>query len=160
MTVLSCGQKGSNEHKNENQIKRVTFAISSYGCENGCPAAAVSIDSNLTINYYGGKFSYRKGYFKGKINRTTWDSIQFRFNKFISYGIDTTKLGKTDCPFLEIYITDKKSKHIFKINSGKLAKTDSEILKWFQRIAETAPLEQTDSLTFETSIQLPIPIKD
>jgi hypothetical protein len=157
LTLIACGQT---RHDSKG-ISKVTVAFSGYGCESECPFQAFSVDNNLTATFYGGQFADRQGYFKGTVSQAIWDSIQVRFDKFIVNGIDTTKHKKTDHPDVEFFIHDGFRKHRtrFNENTGKMTNDDLDILYWFVKIASRTDLKATDSLTFETTLQYPIPPK-
>jgi len=158
LTLIACG-KTRPESKG---ISKVTVAFSGYGCECGCPFQVLSVDEKLNATYYGGPFAERNGYYKGIISQEIWDSIQIRFDKFIIKGIDTARYKKTDHSEVEFIVQDALRKHRtrFQKNTGKMIKEDLDILYWFIKIAHRADLKPTDSLTFETSLQFPIPPKD
>ena len=155
LTLIACGQT----RPNNKGISKVTVAFSGYGCESECPFQAFSVDSSLTATFYGGQFANKKGYFKGTVSQATWDSIQIRFDKFIVNGIDTNKCKKTDHPDVEFFIHDVFRKHRtrFNKNTGEMTSDDLDILYWFINIASRTKLQSTDSLTFETTLQYPIP---
>ena len=142
-------------------ISKVTVAFSGYGCEGECPFQAFSVDNNLNATFFGGQFAGRKGFFKGKVSQSTWDSIQVRFNKFIVKGIDTTEYKKTDHPKVEFFIYDESQKHPkrFIKNTGEMTEEDLDVLYWFINIASRADLKVSDSLTFETTLQFSLPPK-
>ena len=158
LTLIACG-KTRPESKG---ISKVTVAFSGYGCESGCPFQVLSIDDKLNATFYGGQFSDRKGYFRGTVSQATWDSVQVRFDKFIVTGIDTTKYQKTDHPNVEFFVHDSFRKHRtrFNENTGKMTSNDLDILYWFVNIATRTNLASTDSLTFETTLQHPAPLKN
>ncbi|HAD34441.1 MAG TPA: hypothetical protein DCF44_08080 [Chitinophagaceae bacterium] len=157
LTFIACGQT----RPDSKGISKVTVAFSGYGCESECPFQAFSVDNNLSAIFYGGQFADRNGYFKGTVSQATWDSIQVRFDKFIVKGIETTKYKKTDHPEVEFFVHDSFRKHRtrFNENTGKMTKEDLDILYWFVNIASRTYLKATDSLTFETTLQLSIPPK-
>ncbi|MEO8236615.1 MAG: DUF6438 domain-containing protein [Flavobacterium sp.] len=157
LTLIACGRTQSDCKG----ISKVTVAFSGIGCESECPYQVLSIDNKLNATFYGGHFTDRKGYFKGRVSQAVWDSIQVRFDKFIVKGIDTTEHEKTDHPSVEFFIHDGSRKHRtrFNENTGKMKKNDLDILYWFINIASKANLKSTDSLTFETTFQYPIPPK-
>jgi hypothetical protein len=154
---------GCRDTKSENKgtISKVTVAFSGYGCESSCPFEVYSVDNNLNVSFYGGEGAYKNGYFKGKVSKEVWDSIQVRFDKFIVKGIDTTEYKKTDHPDVEFFIHDgfRKHKTRFAENTGKMTKEDLDILYWFKNIAAKEKLQSTDSLIFETTLQYIIPPK-
>ena len=115
----------------------------------------------MNATFYGGQFADRKGYFKGTVSQATWDSIQIRFDKFIVNGIDTTNYKKTDHPDVEFFIHDgfRKYRTRFNKNTGEMTSDDLDILYWFINITSLTNLQSTDSLTFETTLQYPIPPK-
>jgi hypothetical protein len=155
LTLIACSRK----HPDSKGISKVTVAFSGLGCESGCPYQVLSINNKLNATFYGGHFSDKKGYFKGRVSQAVWDSIQVRFDKFIVKGIDTTEHKKTDHPSVEFFIHDGSRKHRtrFNENTGKMKKSDLEILFWFINISSKANLKSTDSLTFETTLQYSIP---
>jgi hypothetical protein len=156
-TLIACGQTRADREG----ISKVTVAFSGYGCESECPFQALSVDNNLNARFYGGQFANRKGYLKGTVSQATWDSIQVHFDKFLVEGTDPTKYKKTDHPEVEFIIQDgfRKRKTRIKINTGAMSSADLDILYWFINIESRANLTNTDSLTFETTLQYPIPPK-
>ncbi|MEQ1734084.1 MAG: DUF6438 domain-containing protein [Bacteroidia bacterium] len=140
-------------------IKKVTVAFSGYGCESECPYKVLSVDEQLNVKYYAGMFANEKGYYTGTTTKEKWDSIKVRFDKFRLKGIDTIKWELTDQPDVEFYIQGGVNKNKFKENTGKMSDEDLDILHWFVKSVPISTLIKTDSLTFETSIQYPIPYK-
>ena len=152
--IFSCQVKIPSNTKG---FKKVTVAFSGFGCESECPYEALSVDSSLTIKYYGGEFANKNGYFIGKVSQKTWDSIETKFDKFVLSGIDSLQYENSDQPMVEFYITNKVKKHSFKYNTGKMVTQDVQILKWFMQLSNHAiTLNKSDSLTFETTIQSPL----
>ena len=140
------------KNKSGAEINKITVAFSGYGCESICPYIAVCIDSSLNVYYYGGRFSELKGYYKGTISKDVWDSIQSKFNKFLIKGIDSTSLGKTDCPSVQFIIHNKQSKKEFINDTGEMTETDLDILYWFAHdLIKNTKLTPTDSINFETT---------
>jgi len=152
--TFSCSEQGKKERKEISNIKKVTVAFTGFGCEGRCPFQALSIDSSLTANYYGGKFAEKNGFYSGKVDQVEWSNIQTRFEKFTEIGLDTTEYQKTDHPSVEISINTDTKVYRFKENTGKIAETDLDVLYWFIRLtSNTNNLKKTDSLDFATSIQ-------
>lgn len=156
--LTSCGKE--KKTKSEHKIDKVTVAFSGWGCESECAFLAVSIDSNLVLNYYGGKYAKYKGYFKGAVSQEIWDSVQTRFSKFLSNGIDTIDRNRTDHPMVEFHISENLNKLKIIENTGAMSDRDLNILYWFSReIVDIIVLTESDSLTFETKAQFGIPGK-
>jgi hypothetical protein len=154
LSFVSCGETIKNKEKGLHTIQKVTIAFSGYGCEGTCPFKAFSIDQKLGASYYGGPNADKSGYFKGKLTQTIWDSVQIRFDKIYSDGIDTTEYSKTDHPDVELYITTNSNRKYFKKNTGEIIRHDLDILYWFIDLAsKTSSLKRCDTLNFETSLQ-------
>lgn len=142
------------------EISKVTVAFSGFGCESECPFQALSIDNNLTAIFYGGEFADRKDFYKGKVSRATWDSIQTQFYKFIENGIKDADSKRTDHPEVEFYIHNgiQQNPIRFYKNTGDMTTDDKDVLYWFINIASKINLENSDSLAFETTYQYPVNI--
>jgi hypothetical protein len=154
LVLPSCKQMTNDTQYSGYEIQKVTVAFSGYACEGECPFQALAIDSTLKINYYGGLFAPLKGYFEGNVSKVLWDSVQLYFSKFITVGIDSTDLTRTDHPDVEFQINTKTQNYIFNKNTGKLSDADKAILYWFVNInKQLNTLKPTDSLPFQTSIQ-------
>ena len=154
--LSACGQLTKDKQHTGSEIQKVTVAFSGYGCEGKCPFQALAIDSTLKINYYGGQFAPRLGYFEGNISKDLWDSIQTRFDKFIKVGIDSTDRNRTDHPSVEFQVKTKSKMFTFKENTGKMSDSDKDILYWYINLnKQFSSIQKTDSLPFETTIQYP-----
>jgi len=156
LILFGCGQSNKKSKITNQTLNKVTVAFSGHGCEGECPYQALSVDNNLIANFYGGPFADRIGFYKGIVRQDVWDSVQSRFAKFISNGIDTTEFEKTDQPFVELVINEGVKKYSFLKNTGKMTSEDLNIFYWFIRLpSKTNSLKKCDSLTFVTSIQYP-----
>ena len=69
LLIFSCTQ----EKKSVSEISDIEIATG-Y-CHGECPFSAMRVNDKLTINYYGGDFASKKGYFIGKISQSLWDSL-------------------------------------------------------------------------------------
>ena len=61
LIFLSCGQS----EKESKGINKVTVAFSGLGCDSECPSEILSIDSTLTLCFYGGMFQKKAVISKG-----------------------------------------------------------------------------------------------
>ena len=61
--LASCGHPSQNNNIKQIKIQKVTVAISGLGCVSTCPFQALSVDSLLNLNYYGGSYAKKQGYF-------------------------------------------------------------------------------------------------
>lgn len=154
--LSACGQLTKDSQHTGSEIQKVTVAFSGYGCEGECPFQVIAIDSTLKVNYYGGQFAPRLGYFEGNIPKDLWDSIQTRFEKFIKVGIDSTARNRTDHPIVEFQVKTKSRTFSFKENTGKMSDFDKDILYWYINLnKQFSYIQKKDSLHFETTIQYP-----
>jgi hypothetical protein len=87
----------------------------------------------------------------------TWDSIQRRFGKFVTVGLDPLDHDATDHPIVELVIhsgsPDKKT--VFREDTGKMSDADLKTLYWFIELPHALQLVKVDSLEFETTVQIP-----
>lgn len=155
--IFSCKEFDKKERQKISDISKVTVAFTGFGCEGRCPFQALSIDSSLTAQYFGGKYSKKNGFYRGTIDQKEWANIQTRFKKFIEVGIGTTQYQSTDYPGVEFLINTDSKEFRFRENTGKIAKKDLDILYWYiQLVPQINKLKKTDSLAFDTSIQFEI----
>jgi len=132
----------------------VVFATSGVGCEAECPNEVISIDETGKVKYYGIRYTDSIGYFIGKIEKVTLDSINQNFIHILETGIDTLKGQRTDHPIFEIYIQASENSFNKTINAGKISDEDSKIIRWFRDIKKQVKLQRTkDTLSFETTTQ-------
>jgi Domain of unknown function (DUF6438) len=154
LLLSSCIQTKRKEQNQNNSVQKITVAFSGYGCESDCPFQALSVDKELNIYYFGGAYSKKNGYYRGRITQTTWENLKIQFFKFYLKGIDTAEGFKTDHPSVEFYITTSLDKKYFKENTGRMVGEDLEILYSFIKLAsQTNSLKPCDSLPFETTLQ-------
>ena len=140
--LFGCRENAGEKNINY-KITKVTVALPGNGCESGCPVVVERISDDLSLEYFGGEYAKRKGYFKGKIKQEIWDSIQTKFNKFLEGGIDSTGFKKTDHPETEFIIYEGNKENGFIINTGSLSDRDKKTLYWFTKnIVEMTNLQK------------------
>jgi hypothetical protein len=154
LMLAGCNQSGPEATFDRVAIYKVTVGISGNGCESACPFQAVSIDNKQKLWYYGGPYAAKKGYFEGNVTKATWDSIQSRFAKVYTAGVDTLKWERTDFPEVELSIESNEGIHKFRKNLGKVSDSDEHTLAWFvDAIPKEIKLSARDSLKFDTRVQ-------
>jgi hypothetical protein len=77
-----------------NAISRIEVAKG--GCLRRCPATAISIDSSLTFNYFGGDHARLEGNYTGKVTGGFWDSLNMKLERVNYRYIDTTEYFALD----------------------------------------------------------------
>jgi hypothetical protein len=154
LILAGCKQSGQEVGLEKVVISKVTVGLSGNGCESACPFQAVSVDNKQALLYYGGPYATNKGYFKGNVTKATWDSIQTRFARLCTAGVDTLEWERTDFPEVELYIKSSKGVYKLRKNVGKISEADTHLLAWFvYAISKEIKLNASDSLGFETHIQ-------
>jgi hypothetical protein len=156
LLAFVCNKKKV-EFQRQNEIYKIVFATG--GCYGSCPIQVFSIDSSLAIKYHGIKYTNHEGYYRGKIDKTLFDSINIKFENVNYQQLDTVYSGTVDdlSTELVIYYGDKKKC----INSQMNDLPDSVQLlyEWLLVTQKKLKLERVmDSLKFETRIEKPLPL--
>jgi hypothetical protein len=63
--------------------------VAKGGCLRGCPITAISIDSTLTYNYFGGYKAKLQGYYTGKVTQGYWDTLNAKLKQVDFKKIDS-----------------------------------------------------------------------
>lgn len=91
-------------------IKVDSIEFSSSLCYGSCPAIAIKIDKGLNLNFWGGKYSDKQGYFKGQISKSQID----RFENLIRIANieknDSEYEPPIDAPYVELIIDYNSNK--------------------------------------------------
>lgn len=136
-----------------NEIIKVEFAYE-------WPAGAVSVDSSLTYNYFGGEHAQRQGYFKGKITRSFWDTLNRKFEKVHYKQLDTVENIRVDAIGAEfiVYWKGGYKRHI-RTELGRLPDSVANVIYWLANSFKRVKLHPAkDTIPFETAMQRPLPI--
>jgi hypothetical protein len=161
-------------HKQDRRTNDITkIELATGDCFGPCQLTAVSIDSNLRYNYYGGEIPYPKqepdttkiyGYFKGNVSKAFWDTLNRKLNEIHYEQLDSAYQHSVDDQSLEVLIYYKgNTKHI----TAQSASLPDKVRQTFYWIAEsykkTKLSHVKDTITFHTRIQnpfhLPVDVK-
>lgn len=131
-------------------------------CFGPCQFSAISIDSSLQYQYYGGKLLPGKwrptlqGYYTGKISKAFWDTLNVKLEKINYQKLDTVYPEISDARQFEIIIHYRhKVKHIHP-QSGCWPDSVQNVFNWLADSYKQIKLKPSkDSLQFETVIQTP-----
>lgn len=151
--LIGCDSKNRGR---DNEIKRIVFATG--GCYGTCPIQAIDIDSTLAFKYYGIEYTDKKGFYTGVVTSGFWDTLNIKLESVNYKQLDTIYDRSADDLSTEIYIYyNDKVKHIYG-QSASLPDSFMSVYDWLLKSMTTFKLMQTlDSLTFQTSIQKPLP---
>lgn len=151
---FSCDK---NNHRRQNEIKRVVFATG--GCYGHCPIQAIELDSSLTVKYHGAKYTDRVGFYIGNITTDFWDTLNLKFENINFKQLDSSYEHSVDDLSTEIYIYyNDKVKHIHG-QSASLPNSVMIVYQWLMtEIKQLKMQPTTDSLTFPTIVEKPLPI--
>lgn len=142
-----------------NEITKITVATG--GCFGNCPLTAVSIDSSLVYNYYGGQFAKKKGYYLGHISKKLWDTLNMKM-EHIHYKELHYKNHTADDQELEIIVHyGAKVKRVV-AEDADLPDSVTKVLYWIANSYKQVKLEPfKDTIKFETRVQYPFisPVK-
>jgi hypothetical protein len=162
-------------HKQErikNEISKIEVATGD--CYGPCQLTAVSIDSSLILNYYGGDTPFTepvsdtvklRGYFTGKISKAFLDTLNKKLNLIQYQQLDSAYQHSVDDQSLEVIIYYKgKVKHV-RAQSASLPEKVRETIYWIANIYKRVKLTPVnDPISFHTTEQnpfkAPIDVKD
>jgi len=127
-----------------NEITKVELATSS--CFGSCAITAVSIDSSLSFEFYGGSHALKKGYYSGKIPLKIWDSINIKLESVNYKNLYIHYLPPNDDQTLELIVHYKnnKIKHIlassFRLAHVKNSDSTAKVFYWISNIYKSMDL--------------------
>lgn len=135
-----------------NEITKIEIATS--GCFGSCPSTAISIDSNLSYKFYGGRYASLKGYYLGKVTTGFWDTLNMKLEHIKYKQMDTAYSVNADLPEIELIIHfNGQVRHI---QSDFYSKPDSvrNVVDWLKNSYQKVKLHETkNKLQFQTNAQ-------
>jgi hypothetical protein len=149
--MVACGSDVKTTSKDSNYVNKVSLATG--GCYGTCPLMAVEIDSTLSFKYYGGRYSDKKGYFKGTVTQGFWDTLNIKFQKLNLEKLDTLFNSTLDDMTIESYFILKQTKRSLSGQEMSFPDSVREVLKWVMNSYKSQSLTSIDTLTFDTKIQ-------
>jgi hypothetical protein len=145
-----------NPTKRKDQIKRIDIADG--GCMKGCPAVGISIDSSLTLKYYGGYKAKFQGYYAGKVTQGFWDSLNTKLEQIRFKKLDTSSFAELDGQSAEVAVYWNKQKRHFIRSIYEDPDSVSHVLIWIINSYKQVKLHKlTDTVKFETRYQFIMP---
>ena len=156
-SIMSCNR---NEPRH-NEISKIEVATGD--CFGPCQLTAISIDSQLNLNYYGGELlpgkprKVLKGNFNGQFTQRLWDTLNSKLERVNYKLLDTSYEHSIDDQSLEIVIYQgNKIKHI-RAQSASLPDSVREVFSWVADAYKLVALQPTKNpIKFSTTIQYPI----
>lgn len=146
------------DHKRNNEISKVCLATA--GCMSYCPLEAVQIDSSGRIEFYGGLYSKRQGYYTGILPRAFLDTLNLKLDPLDYTTMDTTNRLAEDGLSTEvvIYRHGHRKHFYFTMDRGLEQDSLSSAVSWVFHLAQGMALTPSkDTLRFETTFQVPPP---
>lgn len=142
--------------KRKNQINRIDIADG--GCMKGCPAVGISIDTSLTLKYYGGYKAKLQGYYSGKVTQGFWDSLNIKLEQIRFKKLDTSNFAELDGQSAEVAVYWNKQKRHFTRSIFEDPDSVSHVLIWIINSYKQVKLHKlTDTVKFETRYQFIMP---
>jgi hypothetical protein len=136
-----------------NEITKVEFAYE-------WPAGAVSVDSSLAYNYFGGERAQKQGYYTGKVTLSFWDTLNRKLEKIHYKQLDTADNIRVDAIGAELIVYWKggNKRHI-RTELGRLPDSVANVIYWLANSFKRVKLHPVkDTIPFETTMQKPLPI--
>jgi len=157
VSLMSCKR---NEPRH-NEISKIEVATG-Y-CFGACQFTAISIDSQLNLNYYGGQLlpgkprKVLKGNFNGRFTQRLWDTLNSKLERINYKLLDTSYQNSYDDQSLEIVIYHgNKTKHI-RAQSVSLPDSVRKVFYWITDAYKLVPLQPAKNpFKFSTTTQYPI----
>jgi len=145
-----------NPAKRKDQINRIDIADG--GCMKGCPAIGISIDTSLTLKYYGGYKAKLQGYYEGKITQGLWDTLNLKLTHINYKKLDTATYYGMDGETAEvIFYWNKQKRHITR-EIYEDPDSVSHVLIWIVNSYKQVKLHKlTDTVKLETKYQFMMP---
>jgi len=153
--LASCRRE---EHRH-NEISKIEVATGD--CFGPCQLTAISIDSQLTVNYFGGELlpgkprKVFKGNFTGKINQELWDTLNSKLERINYKQLDTSYENSVDDQSLEmiVYYSNNKIKHV-RAQSASLPDSVRDVFYWVANAYKSVKLEPSNKqMKFNTTLQ-------
>jgi hypothetical protein len=136
---------------NKNQITKIEFA--SGECYGHCQQIALSIDSTLTFNYYGGRNATLKGYYSGTISEAVWDTLNRSLDAIYYKGQTDGRCAIDDQAVELIIYQHNKAIHI-NCTLNDLPDSTKKIILQLKSISGSIKLRHIkETLKFETTYQ-------
>jgi len=158
MVFSSCKK----EIQRNNEISKIRLLTGT--CYGRCPVQVIEIDENLTVKYIGEEDAERKGYFIGKINKKTWDSINIKLENAHYKQLDTVYSHSVDDPSTILEITYGTHFKTIRAQFTSLPENMQILYEWLITKIEKTPLEKTqDTIGFnrkDIHLMYPPPIGD
>lgn len=146
-----------------NEISSVELATGD--CFGPCQYTAISIDSSLKFNFFGGPLSpgrkrkIVRGNYTGRISRASWDSLCKKLEHVHYKLLDTSYQQSTDDQSLELIVYyHNKIKHV-KAQSASLPDSVREVFDWIANSYKSVKLEPSKRpFNYHTKAQIPFRI--
>jgi hypothetical protein len=146
---INC--KESQEESQRAKVYRIVIARAS-SCWPG-PYEAMSIDTNLTMQYQGVAFVSKYGCYKGTISSTTWQILRDTCSTLLNVGSDTC-WNTEDARIVEMIVYSSNGVQHFYGERSCLPGDVVNLYDWLWRICGQTSSEKTDEFTLETGAQL------
>lgn len=157
-------------HKKKRRNNDITkIEVSTGDCFGPCQLTAVSIDSSLTYNYYGGETPFTepvqdtvklRGYFTGKVSKAFWDTLNIKLDQIKYQQLDSVYQHSVDDQSLEVLIYyNGKTKHI-RAQSASLPDNVRKVIYWIaSSYKKVRIIPVKDSIIFHTTEQQPFKVQ-
>lgn len=146
MILPACGKVRHNE------ISSIGFATG-Y-CHGECAFSALSVDSSLKYNYFGGDYAQKKGFYTGRISKEFWDTLNVKLEELNYKQLDSAYQHTVDDQSMELIIHyGNRTKHV-RAQSGSLPDSLIKMFIWLAHTYKKVRLENaTGPIRFETTEQ-------
>ena len=161
LLLISC-----NQYKRQvNEISRIEFARSGAWAD---PGAEISIDNDLSYNYYGQlntnryrDTDFKLSYYSRKVSASFWDTLNARLERMNFKTIVTANdMSVKDAEYFELIIYWKGKKTRMVEMEDDTSKSDKilNIMERLNNLYKTTELHKVkNAFKFETSLLSPIP---
>jgi hypothetical protein len=154
ITILGCKKPVSRK----NEIIKVEVATG--WCFGPCQLTALSIDSSLELKYFGGRLlpgRWRKtlqGYYKGRVSRLFWDSLNMKLEDIKYKKLDTNRQWVMDSQILEVIIYYRNGVKHIKTSEGSFPDSIEKVFLWIDSSYKATKLQHIKGpIQFKTVAQ-------